>query len=188
MYLGEIANFLALATFSVSIYLFFADDLRRWAFFGFRPTAVMLLVDPKSNKCLLVKKGPNTFWYFPQGTIYGPDLNSTVKETVARELGLSDLDYKFIKTVFLGVVRKDDRRKYSQKHSSGAVSFLPFQGKSYLGCLIFVNLAKKLAIKKGYDIKETRVVTLAQALKIIDPQKAALLRRSSVFLDLSYGP
>lgn len=184
MHLDVVANLLAIGTVGVSTYLFFADDLRRWAFFGYRPTAVMLLVDPQTRKCILVKHKSSPYWHFPQGTVYGSDLNSLVAQTILRELGLSELDFKFVKTAFLGVIHKDVARKYLEKYRSGSISLLPFQGKAYLGCLVHVHASKKLTSKLGYDIFGVKLTSITQALRLIDPRKKAYITRSKILADL----
>lgn len=170
-------NLIETVIFLVVCGLFFFDPIRRWNFFGYRPTAVMVMFDPKIRKVLLVRKGPEPWYAFSQGGIYNPDLNFSSKEILRRELGLDENRYSLRYTQNLGRVKINDREytKRSRIHTISIVRNL--RGKGYIACYIRTNLANiEKDIKLGEDITEFKVVSLDEARALItepDPYKEA---------------
>lgn len=172
--LSLVANLSGLATLALSLYIYFSDPLRRASFFGYRPTAVIILTDSKS--VILIRNHENNrFWYFPQGTIYSSDINQVVNETLNRELAISTIYYKFYKTVLLGQIKNSKDRQLDRKYQpSGEISlFKSTRGKVYLGCLVKANLRTIIhKARLGYGVANIKIVSPKQALKLIDPAKA----------------
>lgn len=146
-----------------ALFLFFIDPIRRWNFLGYRPTAVMGLVDPLNKKVLLVKnKGA---WTFSQGGIYEENIYLTTLNILKRELGLSEASFKLINTIPLGAI-KIDRRLLVRARISTFSLFPYLRGKGYLGCLIRMK-TEGLQYTKGPDIEDVKICSLEEARKLI---------------------
>lgn len=175
-FISKLSDIAGLAALSLGIYLFFSDPMRRWAFFGYKPTALIIFYDPKLKKVLLIEHSHNNIWNFPQGGIYSTQINQVVDEILLREILIPKHLYKFYKTVPLGTIRRLNW-SYSQKYYPGSISLLPaFLGKSYLACLVITDFPKiKKHVKLGFGISSYKILKLGDALRMIEPQKAKVM-------------
>src|SRR5687767_11521502 len=85
-FLNFLEPLIAVPAIFLSLYIFFKDPLKRWTFFGYLPTAVLIIFDPKTKETLLVSN-KNTLG-FPQGGIFNSDVTQAVEKTLRRELGI----------------------------------------------------------------------------------------------------
>lgn len=157
---------IAVPSFLFTIFVFFNDPIRRWRFFGYRPTAIAVIFDPKLKKFLLIKvKGR---WGFVQGGIYGLDLYTTIEQTLGRELGLSSFEYQLRNVAPLGTVKIHDKSRM-ERATVGTISIKPgLSGKGYIACFVFTDLAKiKRKIRLGAGIEGFGILSAKQALGAI---------------------
>src|SRR5882724_13422549 len=103
------ADFITIFTFIGAIYVFLIDPIRRWQFFGFRPTVIAILFDPKLKKVLLIKDA-NT-WEFIQGSMYVSDIYCTLEQTLKRETALVSINYKLVHVSALGTAKTDGKSR-----------------------------------------------------------------------------
>ena len=159
---NNLESIVALGTIFISAYIFFNDPIRRWRFFGYRPTALMVLVDPKTKKLVLVRTGDS--WSFSQGGIYDSDIYDTVEDILERELSLNPNDYKLFYTKAIGTA---DLSKPWQKNYPvfGGIKFSSeIKGKGYIACLIMLDTSKELV--PGYGVSEIKYATQNEATEI----------------------
>lgn len=157
--------------FCFVILIFFKDPIRRWNFFGYRPTAVMGLFDPKLEKVLLAKV--NDAWAFNQGAIYDNNIYNICKEILNRELGFPNTRFKVIYTKPLGTVRIANEHLLNRARISTISLFHRLRGKGYMACFIRIDLTGiEKEIKLGAGIQEFRIVGFDQARTLIkEPSK-----------------
>lgn len=156
----------AIATVAISTYIFFNDPIRRWRFFGYRPTALVVLIDPKINSVVFVKN--ESIWSFSQGGLYDSDLYDTVEDVLDRELNLDPHDYKLFYTKEVG---KADLTKDWQKNNvifGGVKLWKRVKGKAYIACFIMIDTKKMGQFSLGYGIDSVELVPLDKAKKFID--------------------
>ncbi|SRR5260221_709315 len=183
---GLTVNLISLFTITISIYIFFTDFFRRWLFFGYKPTAVVIVMDNLKNDVFIIKRNlaHNTErdfpWHFLQGGIYSSDINGTVNNILSREFKLEPHQYDFEKTVVLGK-KKIKARKIYVKYSFGSFSlFSSLKGKGYVACIVYADLKNAIKkIKLGFELDEVKIVDFNKALKMIDPQKAQMIKKAS---------
>ncbi len=151
----------ATITIIFTLFLFFNDPIRRWKFFGYRPTVLIVLFDPKIKKILLAK---SVEWTFNQGSIYGQNITETIKETVERELGINSSLYRVYLVNPLGEVSIKGQKRLT-RIALGSISIFPsLRGKGYIGCFLDCDLKKlRKKIKLGFGMEKTGVFTLKQA-------------------------
>jgi len=165
-YLGAIIQALIIVS---GVILFFRDDFRKWNFFGFRPTAMLVMFDSKAHKLLLVREKknekPNYFWTFCQGGIFSSDIDQTVRAIALRELGLcsQNLWLRFIKVLGAQKINDPDRMK---RATFGSFSLCKLRGKGYIGCFIKVDM-EKMNISLGMPIEEAGWFTFDQAKNLL---------------------
>ena len=46
---GFTTNLISIITIIISVYIFFTDLFRRWLFFGYKPTAIVIVMDSVKN-------------------------------------------------------------------------------------------------------------------------------------------
>ena len=146
------------------IFIFFKDPLRRWNFFGYRPTAIMGLLDFEEGKVLLAKKNADPWWSFSQGGIYNPDINCTVQEILKRELGLEPTRFGLRYTQSLGCIKINDPKLVKRATLSSVCITSDLKGKGYIACYIRCNLRGiEEEIKYGEGIEQVEVLSLKEA-------------------------
>lgn len=169
-------------TFVLLITIFFMDSIRRWNFFGYRPTAVMGIFDPHLGRVLLAKV--NGAWSFNQGGIYENNIYSMAKEILKRELGISETRFKLVYTKPLGSVRMKNKQLLTRARISSISIFPYLRGKGYLACFMRTNLQNiESEIKLGAGIQEVKIVSIPEARELIksnsteehQPKKQALI-------------
>lgn len=172
--ISNVWSIVEILAFSIVFILFFMDPIRRWNFFGYRPTAIMALFDDKAGKVLLLKKDVEPWYCFSQGGIYNPDLNFSSKEILKRELGLDENKFSLRYTQTLGKVRIRDR-EYNKRARISTISMMRnLRGKGYIACYIRTNFDHiDKAVNLGEDICEFKIVSIAEARKLILGQGAA---------------
>lgn len=149
------------------IFIFFRDPIRRWNFFGYRPTAVTGIFDPKLEKVIFSKV--NGFWSFNQGGIYEDNMYTTVADILSREVGLPQTRFKLIYFTSLGKVKLYNERLLTRARISAFSIRSKLRGKGYIGCFIRCNLdGIESIIKKGAGIEEVRVVSFEEAKRLTD--------------------
>lgn len=174
--LDLIVNLMSLIAILLSIYVFLTDQFRRWLFFGYKPTAIVLII----RRGMAHNASRDYPWNFPQGGIYSSDLNVTVNNILSREFRLEPQMYDFEKTIVLGVKKIRERKIYDKYHFGSFSLFSFFKGKGYIACVVYANL--KSVMKKivpGQGLDGIKIVNFDQALKMIDPQKARMLGKVS---------
>ncbi len=183
---GFTTNLISIITIIISVYIFFTDLFRRWLFFGYKPTAIVIVMDSVKNDVLIIKRNfahnvKRDFpWHFPQGGIYYSDINGTVNGVLNREFKLDSREYDFEKTVVLGKKKIKERKIYT-KYSFGSFSlFRTLKGKGYVVCIVYANLKNiKKKIKLGFELDAVKIVDFNSALTMIDPKKAHMLKTAS---------
>jgi len=166
LFLSGIWQHLEYIVFFALVFLFFKDPIRRWNFFGFRPTAVVGLFDLRLGKVLLAKV--NRTWSFSQGGIYTGNLKTEVKEILASELGLRERMFKLIWNEPLGSSRIRNKELLNRSRIN-TFSVMPLIGKGYLACytkLCLENIQEQVELGEG--VKEIVVVTIPEARKLIE--------------------
>ncbi len=174
-------NTISLFALAVSLYVFFSDTIRRWIFLGFKPTAIIIIFDSKSDRVLLVNKPlvhsskTDYPWFFPQGGIYSSDLNNVVNTVLEREFSQTPSSFDFHRVVTLGT--KITRRRVESKQFYGSVSiFSNLRGKGYLACIVETDIDKFAKKSKlGFGLKQVKIASFDKALTMIDPVKAKML-------------
>ncbi len=166
---------------AATVYLFFNDPLRRWRFFGYRPTAIVVLFDSKIKKVLLIQ---HYDWAFPQGGIYSDDFYTTVEQTLARELGISTNQYALQNVKPVGTAKGLGHHWGPNRASLNTFSLRKsLVGKGYLACFVRTDLKKILPkIKIGFGFQKVGLFTPTQAEKLINtadisPAKRKIHRR-----------
>lgn len=148
------------------IYLFFADPIRRWNFFGYRPTAVMGLFDPMLGKVLFSKI--NGAWSFNQGGMYENNIYVTVETILKRELGLPETRFKLSYTRPMGTVRITEKALVNRARISTVSLFSRARGKGYLACYVRARLdGVEADLRPGAGLQEVRVVTFDEARRLV---------------------
>lgn len=170
--LEKIWNVVEPVTYFFVILVFFKDPIRRWNFFGYRPTAVMGLFDPHLGKVLLAKA--NHAWAFNQGAIYDNNIYAICKDILQRELGISDTRFKLIYTRPLGTVRITNKHLLNRARISTISLFRHLRGKGYMACFIRINLKDiEKEIKMGAGVQDFRIVTYEEAKALVkEPTKS----------------
>lgn len=161
----NIQSIIAILTVAISSYIFFNDPIRRWRFFGYRPTALMVLLDPAINSVVFVKNEGN--WSFSQGGLYNSDVYDTVEDVLERELNLNPKDYRLFYTKEVG---KADLTKDWQKNNvifGGIKLWKKTRGKAYIACFIMIDTKKIGNFNLGYGINEVQLVHLDKAADFI---------------------
>lgn len=161
----NLESILALLTIIVSAYIFFNDPIRRWRFFGYRPTALIVLLDPVISAVIFVKNDGN--WSFCQGGLYDSDVYDTVEDVLERELNLAPKDYRLFYTKEVG---KADLSKNWQKNNvifGGIKLWKKTRGKAYIACFVMVDTKKIGEFHLGYGINQIEIVTINEAAKFI---------------------
>jgi len=172
--LGTIWNIIepivTILTIVFSLAIYFRDPLRRWRFFGYRPTAIMVIYDPQTMSVLLIKSNQNkSFWHFSQGGIYTSEINTTIEEIIRRELGIKPGSYRLRYIEEIGTIKIKNRER-SQRDLIGFLSIRrKIQGKGYIACYIQADLEKiKKEIKAGYATTETKIFSVDEAKKLFE--------------------
>jgi hypothetical protein len=179
-----VANIVSALTLLISLYIFFTDKFRRWIFMGYKPTAMVIVLDYKNDKTLLTRRDAiykskrKYMWHFPQGGIFSQDLNSVVDNILEREFEIKPSMYDFHKTLSLGIVRIRGR-SVEKKHFYGWISvFSRVKGKGYVACMVHTDLKKFVKqIKPSFGLNEVRIVDFDKALEMIDPEKKKFLKK-----------
>jgi hypothetical protein len=150
----------------VAVIVFFLDPIRRWNFFGYRPTAVMVLFDPNMQKFLLAKV--SGVWSFNQGGIYENNMYFTVNDILKRELGISETRFRLLYTKLLGTTILTNTRLLARARISTISMFRTLRGKGYLACFIHINLKDiEREIVKGAGVEEVKIVGAEEAKELV---------------------
>ena len=153
------------------IFIFFNDPIRRWNFFGYRPTAIMAIFDPKHKKILLARKDGEPWLAFSQGGIYNSDMNFTVKEILRRELGLDSSRFGLRYTQNLGTIKINDPELLKRSTLSSISLARGLRGKGYLACYIRANLELvEKEVQLGEGIAEVKVLDIKEARNKVEEQ------------------
>ena len=157
--------------FLVVIIIFFLDPVRRWNFFGYRPTAVIGLFDPKSEKVLMVEVteagSQNDVWAFPQGGMYDDNIQITTRDVLQRELGIDETRFKLLYTQPLGTLRIHDALIIKRSRISTISIFPSLRGKAYMACYVKIRLDEEnLHIQNGEGVNQVRAVSIEEAKKM----------------------
>lgn len=164
---SNVWTFVESLAFLFVVLIFFIDPIRRWNFFGYRPTAVMGLYDPIMEKVLFCKV--NGAWSFSQGGMYQNNIYLTVNNVIKRELGIPETRFKLVFTRPLGTMRITNPTLIRRARISTISIFSTMRGKGYLGCFVRINLKDiESAIKRGTGVEECRVVSVDEAKKLLD--------------------
>ena len=143
---GNIWTVIESVAFFVVVIIFFLDPIRRWNFFGYRPTAVLGVYDPSLKKVLMVEVqeagGGQHVWSFIQGGIYDNNIQATTFDIIKRELGLDDIRFKLLNDQPLGTVRIQEAKIIKRSRISTVSIFPNLRGKGYLGCYVRGDLEK----------------------------------------------
>lgn len=159
-------TFMEFSAFLLVILIFFKDPIRRWNFFGYRPTAVMGIYDPCLEKVLLSKV--NGAWSFNQGGMYENNIYSTVRDILGRELGIPENRFKLVYTKPLGTVRITNKQLLTRARISTISLFSHLRGKGFLGCFVRTNLDNiEPELHKGAGIQSVRVVSFSEAKALV---------------------
>lgn len=156
-------------TLSISTYVFFKDPLRSRMFFGFRPTAVIILIDPDRKEVLFVLHRFNhNVWQFPQGGIYTPDVVGTIEGIIKRELNI-DSNKLELENIYKLRTIKINGRRISEKNYLGMIKITKeVRGKGYFGCIVHADFNEiKKEIEIGYALKDYKMIKLSQAKKFL---------------------
>lgn len=148
------------------ILIFFMDPVRRWNFFGYRPTAIMGLFDPILGKVLIAKI--NGAWSFSQGGMYENNIYITTINVLKRELGISATRFKLIYTKPMGSVRLKNKNLIQRARISTISIFRTMRGKGYMACFLRAKLEDiEKDIKMGTGVQEIKVCTIEEAKKLV---------------------
>ncbi len=148
------------------IFLFFHDPIRRWNFFGYRPTAVMGLFDPALGKVLFSKI--NGAWSFNQGGMYENNIYVTVETILKRELGLPETRFKLSYTRPMGTVRITEQALVNRARISTVSLFSRARGKGYLACFVRGRLdGVEREMQPGAGVQEVRIVDFDEARRLV---------------------
>ncbi len=157
--------------FAGVIVLFFSDPIRRWNFFGYRPTAVMGLYDPNLEKVLLVVKKDESWYAFSQGGIYNPDINFTCHEILKRELGLKETSSALRYTQSLGALKIKNYERMNRATFNSVSIFSRLRGKGYIACYIRIDLKENEGlIQTGEGIGGIKILSVEEAKKVISAE------------------
>lgn len=148
------------------LFVFFHDPIRRWNFFGYRPTAVIGIFDPLLEKVIFSKI--NGAWSFNQGGMYDSNLFVTVESILRRELGLPDTRFKLSYTRPLGTLRIRERTLVNRARLSTVSLFSTPRGKGYLACYVRARLdGVEGEIRPGAGVDEVRIVSFDEARRLV---------------------
>lgn len=184
-FVEAVSNLIAIPGVILTVYLFFDDPIRRWKFFGYRPTLVIVLFDPVTKRVLLEQT--KSKWNFVQGGLYGSDIYTALEQIIERELGTTSNVYKLQFVKPMGTVEINDGR--TRRATLGGLSLRKtLKGKGYLACFVLCNLEKTIKkVKKGYGVKRVQLFNLEDAFAKIQasqfPQKKAKTRIIKKIID-----
>ncbi len=164
--INNVLNLLQFFGLLFVVIIFFMDPIRRWNFFGYRPTAIVGLFDYHTGKVLFSKV--HGVWSFNQGGIYEENIYLTVNEILHRELGLATYRFRLIYTKALGSILIKDRELLTRPRIT-SISISPrLRGKGYMACFAQADLSHvEKEIQKGTGIEEVKVVTLEEAKTLL---------------------
>ena len=153
-------------TYVFVIFLFFMDPIRRWNFFGYRPTAVMGLFDPLLGKVLIARI--NGAWSFSQGGMYENNIYITAISVLQRELGIPATRFKLIYTKPMGSVRLLNKNLIQRARISTISIFPTMRGKGYLACFLRAKLEGiEKEIRMGTGVQEVKVCSIEEAKALV---------------------
>lgn len=159
--MGFLGGLLALG----GMFLFFKDPIRRWNFFGYRPTVILVFCD-SDFKTLLINKIGESWVQCPQGGIYTEDIQDAIERTAKKELGLDYNWYQFRYSKILGTHRI--KNSYRMKRDSfGGIKLFPLRGKAYIACYLFCDSLTELPLEKGSDIDNIIITDFSNASKLL---------------------
>lgn len=164
-YLGLFGNFwnvFELLIFLSIVGLFFSDPVRRWNFFGYRPTAVMGIFDRKRAKVLLVKARGQ--WTFSQGGIFDPNIIISITQITKRELNAPESSFRLEYTRPLGTIRM--HRALPRERMNTISIFRKLRGKGYMACYLATD-CETVNLTPGHGIDICEFVSLDEARKRI---------------------
>lgn len=175
----------------LTLFVFFKDPKRRWNFFGYRPTAVMGLVDPDTGEILMIKKVKELWWGFCQGGIYGNNIYDSIAQILKREVGLTNSQeddlYQFRYKIPLGRIKIAGYRMKRATLDTISIRKKPI-GKGYIGCIIYTNLQGiKDRLRPGYGIDKIAIFPIDKVRQLIkyetDENTPAKIRLLGKLLD-----
>lgn len=162
-------------------FLFLKDQVRRDRFFGFIPTVITVVYDPKERKLLVCYlNGGTNLWILPQGRIEDSILESA-RGVLAQELNLSRA-FKLGGSFYLGrnKLRAEGKARL-QRFMDPAEWTLArrWRGKAYTALQVETSIQHAAKELDGSFLYECgRFVTLAEARKLLQqghrPEKAKL--------------
>lgn len=174
---GNIWTVIESLGFLTVVVIFFLDPVRRWNFFGYRPTAVLGLFDPYLEKVLMVEvreASGTCVWSFNQGGIYDNNIHVTVSDVLHRELGIDETRFKLLYTEPLGTLRIKDSLIIKRARISTISIFPQLRGKGYLACYVRSNLKDvEDTLALGEGVTQVRAVDIAEARELVCSVKGA---------------
>ncbi|MDQ5981906.1 MAG: MerR family transcriptional regulator, light-induced transcriptional regulator [Patescibacteria group bacterium] len=159
---NNLESFVTFATILISGYIFFNDPIRRWRFFGYRPSVLVILIDPSLKIVVFVNSGGS--WTFSQGGVYNSDIYEAVEDVLRRDLSLKPDEYRLFYTKVAGkaTLSKDWQKNYP---IFGGVAFSSeIKGKAYIACMVMID--SKMIKEMGYGVSEYKVVDQLEASEI----------------------
>ena len=164
--INNLLNILQFLGLIFVVVIFFIDPIRRWNFFGYRPTAIVGLFDSNTGKVLFSKV--HGVWSFNQGGIYEENIYLTVNEILHRELGLATYRFRLIYTKAMGSVLIKDRELLTRPRIT-SISLSPrLRGKGYMACFAQADLSRiESEIQKGTGVEEVKVIPIEEAKSLL---------------------
>ncbi len=155
-------------------YLFFKDKGRYWRFFGYRPTAILVFIDYKTRRILLIQKEEDHYWSFSQGGLYCTnDYQTKACEIIERELALPKYLYKVRKFETLGTIKIENHFRMDRGKPLGYISIRSRQiGKAYIAIFIWADLERVANYKRihpelGQEIEKAGIFSIEEARKLL---------------------
>ena len=152
------------------LYLFLKDQIRRDRFFGFIPTVITVVYDPKEKKVLVghLNGGVNK-WIFPQGRVE-ESLLASARQVLSQELGL-ERSYKLLGSMYLGrtSLRREKTARLDRFMDPAEFTLFRFwRGKAYT--VLFVETKVESAMKEldaDFLYEDVQFVDLAEARDLL---------------------
>jgi hypothetical protein len=162
----DICNLLQFFAIIFVVVIFFIDPVRRWNFFGYRPTAVLGIFDPDLGTVLMSQN--DNAWSFNQGGMYEENIYITVKDIIKRELGFGETRFKLLYYKPLGTVRIKNRFLLTRARISSISLYHQLRGKGYLACFLRTNLKDvEKEMVKGAGVQDVKIVPVAEAIEMV---------------------
>jgi hypothetical protein len=152
----------------LSLYLFFKDPIRRWRFWGYRPTALIFLFSLDQSEMLLIKDYYSGQWLLPQGGVINDSIVATIHATMLREAGLDPYHYAISKIEPLQTLPLSEQSTQRKQHLGGISIFPELRGKGYIGCYLNTDTLdiKRIIAERGLT-RQVKLIPTPKALKLL---------------------